>query len=107
MRNAHKILAENHKGKKPLCKPKRGLEDIKMDFKEICCACVDRIQVAQDMLQGRDLVNSASNIRVPSKTDKFLNNINNSSFSVRALLHVTLRQFGMEGKTWSQEKRKE
>jgi hypothetical protein len=67
MSNAHKMKVENQEAKKQLCEHKRQVEDDnKMDSKEICCAGVDWIQLAQDRVQGK-LTNSATTNRLPLK----------------------------------------
>ena len=50
----------------PLGRPRRRLEDnIKMDFQEGGCECVDCIELALDRDSWRDLVNAVMNLRVP------------------------------------------
>jgi hypothetical protein len=63
IRNAHKIVMESLEGKRPLGRPRCRWEDnIDMDVNETGCEDVDRIHVAQDRIQWRDLVNMVMNI---------------------------------------------
>jgi hypothetical protein len=48
---------------------------------------MDWIDLAQDMDQWRDLVNTVMNLRVPSNFGKFLSSCTTGSFSRRAQLH--------------------
>jgi hypothetical protein len=53
-------------GKKPLGRPRRRwVYNIKMDIKEIGWDGMDWIDLAQDRDQGRPLVNTVMNLRVP------------------------------------------
>jgi len=50
----------------PLGRPKRRCEDnIKMDFQEGGCGCVDCIELAPDRESWWDFVNAVMNLRVP------------------------------------------
>jgi hypothetical protein len=65
-RNAYRILVVKPEGKKPLQKPRRRwVDNIKMDLREIRWDGVDWIDLAQDRDQGRALVNTVMNPRVP------------------------------------------
>jgi hypothetical protein len=66
MRNAYKVLFRKHEGKRLLGIPKRRWKDnIKVNFREIGCGCVDWIRLAQGRGQWRAPVNTAMNIHVP------------------------------------------
>jgi hypothetical protein len=51
--------------KKPLGRPKRRWEDIRMDLREIGWGGMDWIDLAQVRDQWRALVNTVMNLRVP------------------------------------------
>jgi hypothetical protein len=52
-------------GKKPLGRPsRRWVDNIKMDLREIGWDCVDWIDLAQDRVQWRALVNTVMYFRV-------------------------------------------
>jgi hypothetical protein len=52
-------------GKRPLGRPRRRWEDIRMDLREIGWGGVDWIDLAEDRDQWRALVNTVMNLRVP------------------------------------------
>jgi hypothetical protein len=65
-RNAHRILMDKPKGKRPLGRPRRNWEDnFKMDLRVIGRDGMDSIGLAQDSDQWRNFVNTAMNIRFP------------------------------------------
>jgi hypothetical protein len=64
MRNAYRILIGKPEGKRPLGRPSRRWEDIRMDLREIGWEGVDWIHLAEDRGQWRDLVNTEMNLRV-------------------------------------------
>ena len=48
-RGVHRVLVRKPKEKRPLGRPRRRWEDnIKMDFQEVGCRCMDWIELAQD-----------------------------------------------------------
>jgi len=54
------------KGKRPLGRPRRRLEDnIKMDLLEVGCGSIDWIELAQERDKWRALVNEVMNLQVP------------------------------------------
>jgi hypothetical protein len=58
-------LVRRPEGKRPLERPKRRWEDIKMHFQEVGWEGTDWIDVAQDRDKWRPLLNVVMNIRVP------------------------------------------
>jgi hypothetical protein len=65
-RNAYRILVGNSEGKRPLGRQRRGgVDNIKMDFREIGWDGMDWIDLAQDRDQWRALLNAVMNLRVP------------------------------------------
>jgi hypothetical protein len=65
-RNAYRILVGKPEGKRPLGKPRRRwVDNIKMDLKETAWDGMDWIDLAQDSVQWRTLMNTVMNLRVP------------------------------------------
>jgi hypothetical protein len=65
-RNAYRILAGKPEGKRPLGRPRRrGVDDIKIDLREMQWDGMDWIDLAQDRDQRRTLVNTVMNFWVP------------------------------------------
>jgi hypothetical protein len=65
-RGAYWVLVGKPEGKRPIGKHRRSGEyNIKMDFQEVGCEGMDRIDLAQDMNRWRALVNAVMNLRVP------------------------------------------
>jgi hypothetical protein len=52
-------------GKRPLGRPRRRWEDIRIDLREIGWGGMDWIDLAQDRDQWRALMNMVMNLRVP------------------------------------------
>jgi hypothetical protein len=64
--NAYRILLGRPEGKRPLTRPRCWWEDnIKLDFRQIDCSCMDWINLTQDRSQWRALVNTAMKLQVP------------------------------------------
>jgi hypothetical protein len=63
-RGAYKVMVRNPDGKRPLGRPGRWEDTIKMDLQEIGRG-MDRIDLAQDRDRWRALVNAVMNLRVP------------------------------------------
>jgi hypothetical protein len=65
MRNANSVLVGKPEGKRPLVRPRRRWEDIRMDVGEIGLEVVDWIHLAQNRDQWRAVVNMVINFRIP------------------------------------------
>jgi hypothetical protein len=64
-KTVYRVLMGNHKGKRPLGRPRHRWEDgIRMDLWEIGWGSVDWIQLAQNLDQWWALVNTVMNLRV-------------------------------------------
>jgi hypothetical protein len=64
--NAYRILVGKPEGKRPLERPRRRwMDNIKMDLIGTGWGGMDWIGLAQDRDQGRALVNTVMNLRVP------------------------------------------
>jgi hypothetical protein len=65
-RNAYSILVGKPEGKRPLRRPRsRWVDNIKIDLRELGWDGVDWIDLAQDRVQWRAVVNTVMNLRVP------------------------------------------
>jgi hypothetical protein len=65
-RSVYRVLVGRPEGKRPLGRPRRRWEDnVKMDFREIRIDVANWIQLAQDRVQWRALVDTVMNLRVP------------------------------------------
>jgi hypothetical protein len=71
-RRAYRILVVKPEGKKPLGRPSRMCENIKMDLTETGWGGMDWIDLAHDRSQWRSLVNTVMNLRVPYNVGKIL-----------------------------------
>jgi hypothetical protein len=63
-RNTYRIFVGKPEGKRPLGRPKRRWEDIRMDLREIGRGGMDWIDLAQDRVQWRALMSTVMNLRV-------------------------------------------
>jgi hypothetical protein len=64
-RDAYRILVGKPEGKRLLGRPRRRLDDIRMDLGEIGWGGMDWIDLAQDRNQWRALVNTVMKLQVP------------------------------------------
>jgi hypothetical protein len=65
-RNAYRILMGKPEGTRPLRRPRhRGVDNNKMDLREIGWDGMDWIDLTQDREQWKALVNTVMNLRVP------------------------------------------
>jgi hypothetical protein len=65
-RGAYRVLVGKPEEKRQLGIPRRRWEyNIKLDFQEVGCGGVDRIDLAQDRVRWRTLVKVVMNLRVP------------------------------------------
>ena len=65
-RGAYKVLVGKTEGKRPPGRPRRRWEDnIMVDLQDVRCGGMDWIEVAQDRVRWRALVNAVMNLRVP------------------------------------------
>jgi hypothetical protein len=87
VQSAHKMLVGKPEGNRPLERPRRRWEDIKMDLRKIGWGGMDWIELAQDRDQWVALVHTVMNLRVPLNVGKFLSNRATGGFSRRAQLH--------------------
>ena len=71
-RGVYRFLVRKPEGKRPLGRPWRRWEDIKMDLQEVGCGGMDWIELAQDRDRWRALVNAGMNLRVPLNAGNFL-----------------------------------
>ena len=61
----YRVLVGKPEGKRPLGRPRRRWEDIKMDLQEVGGGSGDWIELAQDRGRWRALVSKVMNFRVP------------------------------------------
>jgi len=61
----YRVLVGKPEGRRPLGRPRRRWEDIRMDLREVGCGCVDWMELAQDRDRWRALVSAVVNLRVP------------------------------------------
>ena len=64
-RGVHKVLVGKPEGKRPLGRPRRRWEDIKMDPQEVGGGYGDWMELAQDRDRWRALVGTVRNLRFP------------------------------------------
>ena len=67
----HRVLVGKPEGNRPLGRPRRRWEDIKMALREVGGGG-DWMELAQDRYRWRALVNTVMNLRVPNSTGNFL-----------------------------------
>jgi hypothetical protein len=65
-RNAYRVLVGKPEGKRPLGRPRcRGVDNTKMDLRDIGWDGMDWIDLAQDRDQWRALANTVMNLWLP------------------------------------------
>jgi hypothetical protein len=65
-RGVYRDLVRKPEGKRPLGRPRRRWKDnIRMDFQEVVCGCLDWMGLSQEMDRWRALVSAVMNLRVP------------------------------------------
>ena len=65
-RSVYRVLVGKPEGRRPLERPRYRWEDnIKMDFREVGCGCVDWMELAQNRDKWCALVSAVMNLRVP------------------------------------------
>jgi hypothetical protein len=64
-RGAYRALVGKPEGRRPLGRPRRRWEDIKMDLPEVGWGGMDWMNLAQDRDRWRALVYTVMNLRVP------------------------------------------
>jgi hypothetical protein len=64
-RGVYRVLVRKSERKKPLGRPRRRWEDIKMDLQEVKCRGMEWIELAQGRDRWRALMKTVMNIRVP------------------------------------------
>jgi hypothetical protein len=64
-RGVYRVRVGKPEGKRPLGRPRRRWEDVRMDLQEVGCGFGDWIGLAQDRDRWRALVSAVMNLRVP------------------------------------------
>jgi hypothetical protein len=64
-RDIYRVLVGKPEGKRPLGRPRRRWENIKVNHQEVECRGMDWIDLAQDKDKWWALVNAVMNLRVP------------------------------------------
>ena len=77
-RGVYRVLVGKPEGKRPLGRPRRRWEDIKMDVQEVEGGYGDWIELAQDRDRWRALVSTVMNLRVPKNAGNFLTSCRSS-----------------------------
>jgi hypothetical protein len=64
-RGVHRVLVGKPEGRRPLARPRRRWEDIKMNLQEVEGGCGDWMELTQDRDSWQALVSMLRNLRVP------------------------------------------
>jgi hypothetical protein len=64
-RGVYRVLVGKPEEKRPLGRPRRRWEDVRMDLQEVGCGCEDWIGLAQDGDTWQALVSAVRNLRFP------------------------------------------
>jgi len=64
-RGVYRVFVGKPEGKRPLGRPRRRVDNIRMDLQEVGCGYMDWIGRAQDKDRWRTLVSAVMNLRVP------------------------------------------
>jgi hypothetical protein len=86
-RGLYRVLVGKPEGKRPLGRPRRRQDNIKMNLQNVGCGGMDWIDVAQDRDSWRALVKTVMNLRVPQNAWNLFTSSELVSFSRRTLLH--------------------
>jgi len=84
----HRVLVGKPEGRRP----RRWVDNIRMDLQEVGCGYMDWIVLAQDRDRWRTLVSAVMNLRVPFNAGNFLTSCKPLSFSRRSLHHGVGKQ---------------
>jgi hypothetical protein len=86
-RGVYRVLVGKPEGKRPLGRPRRRWEDIRMDLQEVGCGGTEWIGLAQDRDRWWAIVNAVMNLQVQQNAGNFLVGCKPVSFSRRTVLH--------------------
>jgi len=71
-RGVYRVLEGKPEGKRPLGRPRRRWDNIKMGLQEVGWRSMNWVDLAQDRDRWRALLNAAMNLRVPLNGGNFL-----------------------------------